>query len=72
MLNEAHTHLVQIIPEIESEDNVSNRTGRIVELQDKPVELFKEYYKCTNNNQEPSQELVDLFKEIINRKNETD
>lgn len=69
-LHSAHEHLLQIIPEIASRNEQSEQRSKIVEAKYNPIELFKEYYKSNNANQEPNQTLIDLFQEIINHKNE--
>lgn len=71
MLHSAHNHLLQIIPEIQSTSERSEQRGRILEMQDNPLELFKEFYKHTHAGQEPDDMLTNLFQEIINHKNET-
>lgn len=71
MLHSAHNHLLQIIPEIQSTSERSEQRSRILEMQDNPLELFKEFYKHTHAGQEPDDMLTNLFQEIINHKNET-
>lgn len=71
-LNSAHGRLIQIIPELSSQDERNETASRIIELQDKPLELFKEFYKNTHAGVEPSKELGELFCEVMNYKNETD
>lgn len=71
MLHSAHSHLLQIIPEIQSTSERSEQRSRILEMQDNPLELFKEFYKHTHAGQEPDDMLTNLFQEIINHKNET-
>lgn len=71
-LNSAHERLIQIIPELSSQDEKNEAASRIIELQDKPLELFKEFYKTTHAGVEPSKELGELFCEVMNYKNETD
>lgn len=71
MLHSAHNHLLQIIPEIQSTSERSEQRSRILEMQDNPLELFKEFYKHTHAGQEPDDMLTNLFQEVINHKNET-
>lgn len=71
MLHSAHNHLLQIIPEIQSTNERNEQRSRILEMQDNPLELFKEFYKHTRAGQEPDDILIELFQEIINHKNET-
>lgn len=71
MLHSAHNHLLQIIPEIQSTSERSEQRSRILEMQDNPLELFKEFYKHTHAGQEPDDMLTNLFQEVINYKNET-
>lgn len=71
MLHSAHNHLLQIIPEIQSTNERNEQRSRILEVQDNPLELFKEFYKHTRAGQEPDDILIELFQEVINHKNET-
>ena len=71
MLHSAHNHLLQIIPEIQSTNERNEQRSRILEVQDNPLELFKEFYKHTRAGQEPDDILIELFQEVINYKNET-
>ena len=71
MLHSAHNHLLQIIPEIQSTSERSEQRSRILEMQDNPLELFKEFYKHTHAGQEPDDISIELFQEVINYKNET-
>ncbi len=72
LIKSSHNRLVQIIPEIEAEEGLTKRANTILDLQDNPTELFKEFYKTTHGGVEPNEELVELFKEVVNQKNETD
>lgn len=71
LLHSAHSHLLQIIPEIQSTNERNEQRSRILEVQDNPLELFKEFYKHTRAGQEPDDILIELFQEVINHKNET-
>lgn len=71
LLHSAHSHLLQIIPEIQSTNERNEQRSRILEVQDNPLELFKEFYKHTRAGQEPDDILIELFQEVINYKNET-
>lgn len=70
-LHSAHGRLLQIIPEIKSESIAGRQRSKILELQDNPVELFGEFYKSTHGGQEPDEALTELFREVMNCKNET-
>lgn len=72
LIKSSHSRLIQIIPEIEAEEGLTKRANTISDLQDNPTELFKEFYKTTHSGVEPSEELIELFKEVVNHKNETD
>ncbi len=71
LLYSAHKHLIQIIPEIETDKEEHSQISRILELQDKPTELFKEFYKTTHSGVEPNEALLELFNEVVNHKYET-
>lgn len=70
-LHSAHSRLLQIIPEIKTESLAGRQRSKILELQDNPVELFSEFYKSTHDGQEPDGTLTELFREVMNCKNET-
>lgn len=70
-LHSAHSRLLQIIPEIKTESLAGRQRSKILELQDNPVELFSEFYKSTHGGQEPDGTLTELFREVMNCKNET-
>ena len=70
-LHSAHGRLLQIIPEIKSESIAGRQRSKILELQDNPVELFGEFYKSTHGGQKPDEALTELFREVMNCKNET-
>lgn len=65
-LNNLHSGIKAIIPDIRIQ-NGSDHTTSSIDITKGKVELFKDYFKYKNNNQEPNQRLMDLFKEILSK-----
>lgn len=61
----SHDGIVTIIPEIISESDASE-TGPRIRLDKSMIELFRDYF-IYRHGQEPSEELVSLFREIQNQ-----
>ncbi|MFN4147542.1 MAG: exonuclease SbcCD subunit D [Runella sp.] len=65
-LMEAHSGLMPIIPEIRSKNNSETIQQKVVDLQGRTVEeLFIDYFKHKNNNQAPSESILQLLKEVL-------
>lgn len=64
-LYQAHDGIIFLIPKVK---NISNplKHNQEVNLEQDIRELFKDYFKSKNANQEPNEELMDLFNEILN------
>ena len=63
-LRNAHHEIVHIIP-IVSNDNILSSTTKQVNLNQDITALFNDYFKSVKG-QAPNQEIIDLFKEVIN------
>lgn len=65
-LYSSHDGIITIIPQI----TLSNKDGGVevnqVNLEQDMKDLFKDYFKQRYNGQEPNDEIMDLFKEIMN------
>ena len=64
-LRNAHQEIVHIIP-IVSNDKILNSSSKQVNLEQDISALFSDYF-MSMKGQKPSDEIVDLFKEVINR-----
>ena len=64
-LRNAHHEIVHIIP-IVSNDNILNSNTNQVNLEQDITALFSDYFK-SEKGQRPNQEIIDLFKEVINQ-----
>ena len=62
-LTEAHSGLVQIIPQIKKITEEGSATA--IDLSLSMESLFQEYFKSKNKGQEPSQGLLDVFREVL-------
>jgi len=63
LLYESHEGIVSIIPEVTKEFESTDPTSRI-NLSDNMTDLFKQYFK-QKNGQEVSDEVLDIFKEVL-------
>lgn len=63
-LLKAHDGIVSIIPKITGEREKSNPQEKKIKLQQSREELFRDYFQH-RKGQEPNEELMTLFKEII-------
>ncbi|MGV8962071.1 MAG: metallophosphoesterase family protein [Candidatus Saccharimonadaceae bacterium] len=64
-LRNAHQEIVHIIP-IVSNDKILNSSSKQVNLEQDISALFSDYFMSVKG-QKPNDEIVDLFKEVINR-----
>ncbi|GGC11979.1 metallophosphoesterase family protein [Dyadobacter sediminis] len=62
-LTEAHSGLIQIIPQIRKEE-LSDSASQI-DLSLSVEKLFLEYFKNKNKGQEPSEGLMEVFREVL-------
>ena len=62
---QAHSGIVHLIPKVKNQELQKNHLKEINLHQDIQT-LFKDYFKTKNNAQEPNEELLDLFNEILN------
>lgn len=60
-----HNGIVRLIPKVKNKNFNENQLHEINLTQD-IQSLFKDYFKTKNNAQEPNDELLDLFSEILN------
>ena len=68
-LTEAHSGIIQIIPQIKkSELSTSNAE---IDLSLSMEKLFQEYFKTKNKGQEPSDGLMEVFREVLGTEGES-
>lgn len=64
-LYQSHDGIIHLIPKIRNE-KVSNESNHSIDLSKDVNELFVDYFKTKNGGQEPNEELMNLFNEILN------
>ncbi len=62
---QAHSGIVHLIPKVKN-TVVNEISAKEINLNQNIKELFKDYFKSKNAQQEPNNELMDLFNEILN------
>lgn len=62
-LMEAHSGIIQIIPQIKKSEVAD--TSSEVDLSLSMEKLFQEYFKSKNKGQEPSEGLMEIFREVL-------
>ena len=65
MINNAHHGIVHLIPKVKNQEFNQKQLHDINLNQDIQI-LFKDYFKSKNNAQEPNEDLLNLFNEILN------
>lgn len=65
----AHEHIVWLIPEVKNESATTARIASIHELRTDVNALFAEYFK-NRKGQEPNEELMTLFREVLAKNKE--
>lgn len=65
LIYNAHHGIVHLIPKVKNQEFNQNQLHEINLNQD-IQSLFKDYFKSKNHAQEPNEELLDLFNEILN------
>src|SRR5690554_6639589 len=64
LLYQSHEGIVHLIPKIKRLES-ANSEYREVNLNQNIKELFQDYFKTKNNNQQLNQEMMDLFDEVL-------
>ncbi|MCF0051207.1 exonuclease subunit SbcD [Dyadobacter sp. LJ53] len=67
-LNEAHSGIIQIIPQIKKSELATANTE--IDLSLSMEKLFQEYFKTKNKGQEPSDGLMEVFREVLGTEEE--
>lgn len=64
-LYQAHQGIIHLIPKVRNAENTADETKTINLNQDRK-DLFRDYFKSKNGGQEPNDEIMHLFNEILN------
>jgi len=62
---QAHSGIVHLIPKVKN-NGADEISAKEINLNQDIKDLFKDYFKSKNVNQEPNNELMDLFNEVLN------
>lgn len=65
LLYQTHQGIIHLIPKLKNDIVDSTQTDKNINLNQDIQDLFKDYFKSKNQNQEPNDELMKIFKEII-------
>lgn len=65
LLYQTHNGIIHLIPKVKQQKTTENVTETI-DLNQNMQDLFRDYFKSKNGNQQPNDELMDLFNEILN------
>ncbi|AZI32908.1 metallophosphoesterase family protein [Kaistella carnis] len=65
MINNAHHGIVHLIPKVKNQE-INQKQLYDINLDQDIQSLFKDYFKSKNNAQEPNEDLLNLFNEILN------
>lgn len=65
MINNAHHGIVHLIPKVKNQE-INQKQLHDINLDQDIQSLFKDYFKSKNNAQEPNEDLLNLFNEILN------
>ena len=65
MINNAHHGIVHLIPKVKNQE-FNPKQLHDINLNQDIQSLFKDYFKSKNNAQEPNEDLLNLFNEILN------
>lgn len=61
----SHDGIIHLIPKIKNEKSI-NGVERSIDLNQTIDSVFKDYFKSKNSGQEPNEDLMNLFNEILN------
>lgn len=69
-INSVHSGIVSIIPEVRDMDSLTGSTKSNINLNQSMEDLFRDYFKF-ENGQDPNDDIMNLFNEIISVEEET-
>lgn len=64
LLYQSHSGIVHLIPKVKNQE-LGTSDLREINLNQNIKDLFKDYFKSKNGNQEPNEEIINLFNEIL-------
>lgn len=67
MLYQTHEGIVHLIPKVKNAQIDGQIENKEINLNQNIKELFHDYFRSKHQNQEPNQELMDLFDEVLNK-----
>ncbi len=67
-LNKAHSGIIHLIPKVKNL-NLENEELKTINLSQGIRDLFKDYFKTKNNGQEPNEEILKIFEEVLKEEN---
>jgi exonuclease SbcD len=65
LLYQTHNGIIHLIPKLNNVIIDSSQTDKNIDLNQDIQDLFRDYFKSRNQNQEPNDGLLSIFKEII-------
>ena len=65
LIYQSHPGIIHLIPKVKNQRNLENQAKEI-NLNQNMEDLFQDYFKSKNGNQEPNDDLKNLFNEILN------
>ncbi|MBQ0147251.1 MAG: exonuclease subunit SbcD [Flavobacteriaceae bacterium] len=65
LIYQSHDGIIHLIPKVKNQAN-DEVVYKEINLNQDIKDLFKDYFKTKNANQEPNDEIIDLFNEILN------
>lgn len=65
LIYQSHDGIIHLIPKVKNQTN-EETVYKEINLNQDMKDLFKDYFKTKNANQEPNDEIMDLFNEILN------
>ncbi|MCD9853768.1 exonuclease subunit SbcD [Epilithonimonas sp. JDS] len=65
LMYQANNGFLRIIPKLKNDIVDLTQTDKSINLNQDIQDLFKDYFKSKNQNQEPNDELMNIFKELI-------
>lgn len=68
-LYQSHNGIIHLIPKIKNDALAVSEQNNSINLNQDIQDLFRDYFKSKNKNQEPNEELLQLFREIANGEN---
>ena len=66
----AHQGIVTIIPEVKNAIGLSSGNKKSIDLTKNMEELFRDYFRHKNKGQEPNEEIMKLFTEVLSEEDE--